>query len=176
MTATTISVIEGKPTAYPMPSDLSTAAAALDSDIIWQRIEGYIAWRFSPRTVEFIVEGPGDWAPTLKPVTLATAEEWRGENWVSTTLAPSPLGGYILKGCGPYRFSGTLGAGIEVPPIVDEAVRRLCEYFAALGFEGVGLRTETVPEIWSGEHDNRARARALQDSGAADLLRSYRRA
>ena len=46
-------------------SALSTAAAALDADMIWQRIEAYIAHRWTERDVTWIVEGPGEWHPPL---------------------------------------------------------------------------------------------------------------
>jgi hypothetical protein len=47
---------------------------------------------------------------------------------------------------------------------------------ATIGANGAGLRSENIASVWQGEYDNRAKARALQDSGAADLLRSFRRA
>ena len=63
-----------------------------------------------------------------------------------------------------------------MPEAVNEAVRRLAEYWAAVGTDRAGLRSENVPGVWQGEYDNRALARAITDSGAADLLRNYRRA
>jgi hypothetical protein len=179
MGATTISAIEGTPEAWPdAPDGLSTDAAALDPALIWQRLESYIANRYSERTVEWIAEGCGEWRPTLKPATIATVEIWRGESWEVTTLGTSPLGGYMLPGVGPYRFTGTAGEDdADVPPIVLEAFRRLAEYTAGIEFEHLGVRSESVPDVWQGEYASPSwRARALQDSGAADLLRTYRRA
>lgn len=176
--ATTIHVIEGTPDAYPdAPAGLSTEAAAIDPALIWQRLEAYTAWRFTPRNVEWVAEGYGEWRPPLKPATITTVEVWRGEAWEATTLGTSPLSGYMLPGTGPYRFSGTVGeADAEVPAIFLEAFRRLAEYFAEIDFETVGMSTQNVPDVWSGEYASPSwRARALQDSGAADLLRSFRR-
>jgi hypothetical protein len=176
MDATTISVIEGAPEEYP--------AAAVSSEAVnsflpaaWQRIESYVALRTTERTVEFIVEGPGDWQAPLRPVALTIVEEWRGATWEETTLDASPLGGFILKGCGPYKFTGTAGDDdADVPALLLEAVRRLAEYMAEIDFEHPGVRTESVPDVWQGEYASPSwRARALQDSGAADLLRSFRR-
>ena len=62
--ATTIKQTEAVPEAYPdVPDDSSTAAAALDADMMWQRIEAYIAHRWTERDVTWVVEGPGDWHP-----------------------------------------------------------------------------------------------------------------
>lgn len=178
MTATTLRQTEVAPETYPdLPDGLSAAAAALEPAVLWQRIEGYIAWRFSPRGVVWIAEGPGDWAPPLAPATITTVEEWRGATWQETTLDASPLGGYVLKGCGPYRISGEVGDLDEVPAIVNEAVKRLAEYTAAFHFEHIDIRSENVPDVYQAEYGSPSwRARALQDSGAADLLRDYRRA
>ncbi len=175
--AVTIRQTEGPPEYYPDPPDgLSTAAAAIDQATIWQRIESYIAARYSVRDVEWLVEGCGDWCPPLKPATVATIAIWRDDAWqVVDDVRPSPTG-YVLAGAGPYRFAGTVGLDDdEVPGLVLEAYRRLAEYLAAV-VDKPGLRSENIPGIWSGEFDNRAKARALQDSGAADLLRNFRRA
>ena len=176
--AVTVRQTESAPEAYPdAPEGLSTEAAAIDPALIWQRIESYVAWRGAARDVEWIVEGEGEWCPPLKPATIATTEGWSDDAWQAVELRPTALSGYCLPGCGPYRIAGTVGDdAADVPALIMEAFRRLAEYFAALGFDDVGKRSESVPDIWQGEYDNRARARALQDSGAADLLRTFRRA
>lgn len=175
MTATTLRQDEAAPEAFPDDPEVSDEAVAF-LETAWQRVESYIAWRFSPRVVTWIAEGPGDWSPPLTPATITTVEEWRGSTWEETTLDPSPLGGFVLKGCGPYRFTGDVGDDVDVPPLINEAVRRLAGYMAAASESShPGLRSENVPNVWSGDYDARAMARALQDSGAADLLRNYRR-
>ena len=93
---------------------------------------------------------------------------------------PAPTG-YWLPASGPYRFSGVVGDVSpfdEAPPLVQEAYRRLAEYFVT-HIETPGARSETttigsltVPQTRSSSW----MAEALHNSGAADLLRSYRRA
>lgn len=176
--AETIRQDEGVPAEYPdAPTNLSAAAAALDPAMIWQRIEAYIAHRWTPRDVSWVVEGCGEWHPPLTPVTVATLDIWRSEAWETVTLSPSPLGGYCLPGGGPYRISGTVGDG-EVPAAVLEAFRRLAEYMAAkpgkagassesISSGSISLSTRRSPD-WM--------AQAMSNSGAGDLLRPYRRA
>jgi hypothetical protein len=176
--ATTIQQTEAIPDAYPdAPDGLSTAAAALAPALIWQRIESYIAFRWSARDVVWIAEGTGMWRPPLAPATIATCEIWNGTAWETVTLDPSPLGGFWLPGSGPYRFTGSVGSG-DVPAAVSEAWRRLAEYMAAKA----GTPGATTDRIRAGTVEvERTRseswmAAALQNSGAADLLRNYRRA
>lgn len=177
--AATIHIAEAVPAEYPDPPDgLSTAATALDPAMVWQRLEAYTAWRFSPRGVEWIAEGCGEWRPTLKPATIATVEVWRGEAWEATTLGTSPLGGYLLPGVGPYRFTGTAGEDdADVPAAVMEAFGRLAEYLAVKPGKP-GVRSESVQAgtvSLSTTRSPTATAEAMQNSGAADMLRGFRR-
>jgi len=176
----TISQTEAIPATYPSsPSGLSAAAAALSAPMLWQRVEAYGAHRWTSRAIVWVAEGPGDWQPPLKPATISTVERWTGEAWeVTTDLLPSALGGYQLPGCGPYRFSGTVGSGTP-PAAVLEAFRRLAEYMAQEpGEAGARSFSEAVPDVASTTIERSAAwmAQALQNSGAADLLRTYRRA
>lgn len=176
---TTIKQSEAIPSSYPAaPAGLSDAAAALNSSTIWQRIENYIAYRWTARAVSWVVEGPGEWVPPLAPATVSTVQIWDGGQWITETLTPSPLGGYQLDAVGPYRFDASVGSG-NAPAAVLEAYRRLAEYLAAEAKIDAGvtktanvvgdLRIETERNVsWI--------ARALINSGAADLLRPYRRA
>ncbi|RWC90047.1 MAG: hypothetical protein EOS32_28780 [Mesorhizobium sp.] len=184
MTTTTIKQTEGTPASYPVPpAGLTSAAAALDASMLWQRIEAYIAHRFTERSVIWIVEGCGEWHAPLTPATITTVERWDrfDMNYVSVDLNASPLGGYCLPG-GTYRFSGSVGSTdspATAPEIVEEAFRRLAEYMAATLKGTPGLTAERVTAgsvtveksrsaTWAGE--------AMSNSGAGDLLRSYRRA
>lgn len=177
--AATIKQHEEQPEAYPAaPEGLSTAAAAL-ADTVWQRIEAYVAHRWSPRDVIWTVEGPGHWEPPLAPATVTKAEVWRGEAWQELTLPPSPWGGFKLGGEGPYRFTATVGeAEADVPGAVLEAFKRLAEYLAAKPGKP-GARTESISagsiSLRHSRHEAWA-ARAMMNSGAGDLLRPYRRA
>lgn len=176
--AETIRQDEEMPASYPDAPTLSTAAAALDADLIWQRLEAYQAHRWTERAVTWIVEGCGEWRPPLTPATVTTVEVWQSEAWEAVTLSPTPTGGYVLPG-GTYRFIGTAGAGVtDVPATVTEAFRRLAEYMAGKAgkpgakSESIGAGTirlsHTRSPSWMAE--------AIQNSGAADLLRPYRRA
>ncbi|RVD61141.1 hypothetical protein [Mesorhizobium sp. M7A.F.Ca.ET.027.03.2.1] len=177
MTATTIKQTEGEPADYPdAPSGLSTAATALDPDMIWQRIEAYTAWRYTSRSIEWIVEGCGEWHAPLAPATISTVDIWQADAWQTATLSPSPVGGYCLPG-GTYRFTGTVGSGTP-PAAVLEAFRRLAEYMAASKRGSPGTTREKV--VAGSVQVDKSRsaswaAEAMANSGAGDLLRSFRR-
>ena len=176
--ATTLQVNETYTLSFPTtPSGLSAAALALGVAPVWQRIFSYIAWRWTSRAVNWVVEGPGEWHPTLAPATISTVEVWSSADvWETATLDASPLGGYVLPCTGPYRFTGTVGGG-TVPEVVNTAFVRLAEYMAAKP----GKAGATSERIQAGSIDLRVdrsaswMASALQNSGAADLLRPYRR-
>lgn len=184
--AVTIGQTEENPAAYPdAPAGLSTAAAALDADMLWQRLESYVAHRWTARSVVWVVEGPGNWQPPLTPAVVSLVELWDDDDgWTTTLPGASPMGGYAFDGVGPYRVTAMVGSG-TVPAAVLEAFRRLAEYSVEMGKDGMMSghpshsshsakigdsieETFTRPSNWAG--------RALQLSGAADLLRPYRRA
>lgn len=169
---------EAIPASYPaVPSGLSVAAAALDGDMIWQRIEAYTAHRFTDRQVIWIVEGEGTWAPDLTPVTVTATQVWENFGWATTTLNPSAIGGYELPGDGPYRITANVGGG-AVPAAVNEAFRRLAEYMAEEVEHHATYRISvTIGQITESlTRSPEWVARAMQLSGAGDLLRPYRRA
>lgn len=135
---------------------------------IWARIESWTTRRFPLRTVTYIVEGPGEWTARLHPFTAETCEAWVGGAWESCEIAASPLG-LDLPGSGPYRITGTAGDGVEPPPDYREAAQRYYEFArgVAHSFKTETAETEGVAHNWA--------ARGLILSGAADLLRPYRR-
>lgn len=177
MAATTLSQVEAAPDSYPAaPDTLTAAAAALPAAMVWQRIEAYIAHRWTARDVEWIVEGPGHWRPPLAPATVSTVEVWSSaDEWEAVTLRPSPLGGYYLPATGPYRFAASVGGG-DVPENVTEAFRRLAEYMAAKPGKA-GARSESIAAGSINISHSRSPswlAQAMQNSGAGDLLRGLR--
>lgn len=183
MKAETIAETESAPATYPdAPSGLSDAAAALDTAAIWQRIEAYTAHRYTARQATWLVEGKGHWAFPLTPATVSSAECWNGAAWESVTLTDGPYG-YCLPDEGPYRIVADVGGG-DVPKAVQEAYRRLAEYLAPgqpdnilFGRPGASSHTGKVGDLEESYDRNPAwLARAMQYSGAADLLRPYRRA
>lgn len=184
--AVTLKQIESLPSGYPdlgAPDPLSPAAMALDHDSLWQRLESYVVHRWTPRDVVWIVEGCGEWYPPLVPATITTVEVWSAADaWEAVELPPAPLGGYWLTATGPFRFSGTVGlpSPNDAPAAVCEAFRRLAEYVAAttdlksgVTRRQIGIGGEITQAV---SRDPAWLARAMQLSGAADLLRPYRRA
>lgn len=172
---------ETLPETWPTtPAGLSEAAEALAPALIWGRLEAYCAWRGTEREIVYILEGFGAWRPDVFPVTVATVEVWSNDEWAATTLTASPEGGYMLDG-GTYRVTTTAGAEapVTVPPAIAESYGRIAEYMVAADDKpgsasfrlqlggGLELETDRAP-TW--------RARAIQNSGAGDLLRAYRRA
>jgi hypothetical protein len=173
--AVTIGQTEAAPAAYPAtPTGLSTAAAALDANMIWQRIESYVAHRWSERDVTWIVEGCGEWFPPLAPAVIVTVEIWRADAWETVTLSPSPIGGYVLPG-GSYRFIGIVGDDdAEIPAAVLEAFQRLAEYMAATakGTPGTSRERVTAGSVTVDKSRSESwAAQAMANSGAGDLLR-----
>ena len=170
--AVTIKQTEGAPDSYP------TKSPAIElNDVAWMRVEQWIAWRYTSRSVAWIVEGPGAWFPPLAPSTITTVEIWDAGAWSEITPDASPLGGYWLPGHGPYRFTGTAGGGL-IPANVWEAVKRLAAYLNTKPGKP-GARSESVTAGSVSVSSSRSAswmAQAMQNSGAADLLRSYRRA
>lgn len=178
--AVTLKQDEAVPASYPAtPSGLSTAAAALSPVLIWQRIEAYIGVRWTARAVIWTAEGPGDWTPPLTPATFTAWEKWTGTAWLAYTPDASPYGGYALAEEGPYRFTATVGSG-TVPVAVNEAFKRLAEYIcntmasAPSGAHAYSLNLGG-DLVRSFDRNSDWLAMAIINSGAADLLRPYRR-
>lgn len=173
--AITIGQTEAAPESYP-----TTSPAVTLNDVAWQRIESYIAHRYTSRAVIWTVEGPGEWHPPLAPASVSTVEVWsRAGEWETATLDASPLGGYHLPCTGPYRFAAAVGGGSPapvVPAVVWEAVKRLAAYLnAKTGKPGASSESITAGSISINHRRSESwMASALQNSGAADLLRGYR--
>ena len=177
--AVTLKQTESAPESYPSTVEGEESEPA-NAEVAWQRIESYIAWRWTEREVVWIVEGPGEWVPPLTPTTIETVEFWSSaDEWETANLTPSPLGGYYLPATGPYRFSGTVGVDdSDVPAAALEAFRRLSAYLIATnGSKGTTSRSVTTGSVSiRTTTDEAVAARGLINSGAGDLLRSYRRA
>lgn len=173
----TLSREESVPSNYPaMPSGLSTEAQNIPSDAVWQRIEGWIAYRWTERQVTWVLEGPGEWEPELKPYQLDTTEVWRGDGYENITLQPGPLG-YRLEFC-TYKIKATVGINQTPPEAVLEAYRRYAEYVADTSEFGYVATsgTQDIDGALSLSMDRPAswQAKAMHYSGAADLLRAWR--
>jgi hypothetical protein len=172
-----VEILEATPAAWPaLPDGLSTAAAALAPGLVWGRIEAWVAHRWSEREVVWIVDGPGCFAATLTPATVTTTEVWDSPSWSPVELVAGPRG-LILPASGPDRITADVGAG-PVPDVVLEAYRRLAEYFATPhDHPGVSRMTVEAASVnISRDRSPAWLARAMDYSGAGDLLRPYRRA
>lgn len=162
-----IKQVEALPESYPAVDGVTGAALAS----AWQRIEHYIAFRYSEREVVWRLDtDAGEWRPPLAPI-VAIEAQGEGDPF---TPENGPMGGYLFA-CGQWTITATVGAS-PVPETVSEAVRRLAKYlafedslppgvtrFSSGGFNASIRREDTTP------------ARAIINSGAADLLRAYRR-
>ena len=171
--------LEATPATYPdVPSGLSTESEALDADALWASLAGHTSHRFTEREVVWTIEGreDDDWTPPLAPLVSQTAEKWESGAWVSVTLPSGPLG-FCLPSDGVFKITAQVGAG-PVPAPVSEAFRRLAEHLAddsdRAGVGEYSVRMGPVTETY--KRSAAWTAKALQDSGAADMLRPYRRA
>ncbi|MDO5613628.1 MAG: hypothetical protein Q4G14_10370 [Paracoccus sp. (in: a-proteobacteria)] len=147
-----------------------------ESEVAWQRVEHYTAWRFVPRNVCWLLDSQGgEWHPPLRPYRDLTARRWTGDGYETVQLARAP-GGWRIP-AGRYEISAVVGDGIA-PAIVCRAVQRLAEYLRDAGQQPAGVRSYSINAGQLSEsltlHPN-AEARAMQASGAADLLRGFRR-
>ena len=177
MTIDLLREFEAIPEAYPTVTPSWTVEMVADDPNpneaqIWQRIESYVSHRWTPREVVWTLFGNGgdEFTPRLTPMVSHVARFW-GDQWEGLTLDNGPLG-LILPFCGTYQITAQVGAG-DVPAAVSEAFKRLHEYTRGISdsFKNeAAMRTDSDTEMvtnWTG--------RALQLSGAADLLRPYRR-
>lgn len=144
----------------------------------WLRVEQYTAHRWIPRAVTWITEGPGLWRPPLTPFAASATEVWAGSEWLPITLDTGPGPFLTLPTLGAYRFTGTAGADAgEIPPCFMVAAERLARYMADPGKPGVtSERVQAGSVVIAKSRAEDYLARSLQSSGAADLLRYYRRA
>lgn len=160
-----LSVEEGRPLDYP------ALTLAFDEAVIWQRIEAWCGHRWGARAVTWVVRGAGEWIPPLTPYSVDQAYKWNGATWEQTTLAYSAVGLW-LEGC-DYKIEATVGDANDSPAAVDEAAQRLAEFYAAHSADDAGVTSITDGD-YSRTINASAMARAMQYSGAADLLRPYR--
>lgn len=154
---------ETAPASYP--DEPVTADGDLQV-VAWQRIEHYIAWRFSPRAVVWFVQSDGEeWHPPLVPVVTIAAQFGDGE---PTEPPAGPTGGYLLPD-GTVKVTATVGAG-PVPEAVGEAVARFIKFLAETKLHPSRTKSLSVGSLSMGFGN----APGIIDSGAGDLLRPWR--
>ncbi|NNC24227.1 hypothetical protein HKX42_10325 [Salinisphaera sp. USBA-960] len=166
----TIRIEESTPTYPAPPADLSDAAAAIEPAVVWGRLEAWMNRRWAKRQVICDTDSGGAFSPPLRPAKLGKAEQWTGCAWKEITPKEGPFG--VILADAPHRLTFTVGDDTDVPAELYEAYRRLAEYWAETPIDG-GL-TEVSDGDYSHKRSANAAARALPNSGAADLLRRYR--
>lgn len=189
--------VEAIPANYPAAT-VGAAWSSADVATIWQRIESYIRTRYTEREVVWTIDAREgeDWTPPLSPLSFYTAEKWESGAWVSAVLSDGPVG-LCMPSDGVFRVTGTVGGG-DVPAVVSEAYTRLARYTSAiqrtpgerLAMRKVAMNSREEAPVrqtpaqdatrvqetdGSVEYATNWPAKALQLSGAADLLRPYRR-
>lgn len=199
--AETMRTIEAIPESWPVIPETALIqvqdsngqpVAIGDQSWVWQRIESYCAHRWTPREVTWLVQGDGIWTPPLWPATITKVEHWSSD-WAARVVDISPWGGIVLRG-DAHRITAIVGADNPAPPAVIKAAARLTNYLMQQidpqdpDLWATSMRWIVTPEMKDGEtapghktQESYTRpadyiAKALQYSGAADLLRPYRRA
>lgn len=160
--------LEGIPESYPAVEGVTGSALT----VAWQRIEYHIAFRYTPRSVEWRVLSTGcEFIPPLAPVTGIEIQV--GDD---APYSPEigPVGGYMLP-CGLVTITGSVGAG-PAPAVVLEAVRRYAKYIEAGSRLPIGVnRFSSGDADVSIRGDQVSPSLAMINSGAGDLLRPFRR-
>jgi hypothetical protein len=150
---------------------------------LWERIEAYTARRWSVRQCVWTIQGPGDWRPHLLPAEnfVVSYFDDATKTWTAATAEETALGFYLPK-TATYKITADVGANAgEAPAVVVQAYQRLSAYSAEryqdqapVGSSGYTLKLGDGLDEQVTRSPNWL-ARAMQHSGAADLLRSYRR-
>jgi hypothetical protein len=155
----------------PAPDGLSDDAAAIDAAVIWDRLEAFTNFRWSETVVEIVVNPDHEiqWKPPYAPfvVDLVNGEP----------ANPDQFGAVTIRNRAIVR--ATIGGAVP-SETVKTAYRRLSEYFAVRGRVPAGAQRYSVniggdiSESISQRSDHMARA--MHNSGAADLLRKFKKA
>ena len=145
-------------------------AAPNDDPVIWDRIEAFCNFRWAETVMEFVVNPPCeiDWVPPYAPFTVDLVN--------GAAAIPDAFGAVKLAEKSTVR--ATIG-GATPSATVLKAYERLAEYMAATddapnGVSRYSIDVGDISESWSRKPDHLARA--IHNSGAADLLRKYRKA
>lgn len=159
---------------YPTtPSGLSADAAAIPPAVIWDRLYSYIAHRWGETHVSWRVQGCGEFRSRVTPCTTHDVFYWSNSGWILTALKSGSLG-VELSADNIWKIDATAGDQVmTVPPAVARAYVLLAEYMASTQKNPAGVASLTSGQLslrFTRDHA----ARALQQSGAADLLRPYR--
>ncbi|WP_417429536.1 hypothetical protein [Kiloniella sp.] len=170
---------EETPATYPdLPPGITPLPASLDEVVIWERIEAYTRMRYTERAVVWVIETETNerWTPPLFPIVSFDAEIWQGGEWNPITIKNGPVG-LSLPHDGIFKITAQVGAG-DPPKAVHEAFKRLYEYMnESSDMVGVSSYSVNMGGAIQESYQRSAAhaARSIQLSGAADLLRPYKR-
>lgn len=149
---------------------------------LWERIESYTARRWSVRQCIWTVQGAGDWRPHLLPAAnfVVSYFDDTTKTWTAAVAEETALGFYLPRSA-VYKIVADVGANAgEVPSGVVEAYKRLSQYAGERFQEQTPAGSSDYSlNLGDGVDESITRApnwiaRAMQNSGAGDLLRSYR--
>lgn len=158
-----IQVTEGEPASRPALGVANEAA-------VWARFETWCrGFRWGQREIVWIVDNPGAFHPPVQPAALTKSELWDGAAWVETAGESWPRG--VCYTLGTWRLTYNVGAPTARPEVV-EAATRYADYVAQVKAEAAAVSVRDGD--FSVQRSENAMARALELSGAADLLRAYR--
>jgi hypothetical protein len=165
---------------YDVDGNLAEEPLIIDRGI-WDRLEQYTAFRWRERQAVWTVQGVGEWQPHITPLQNITVDLWDEDSltWGATSLDATPIGGLKVPDDQVYRIKATVGDNAAaIPDVFVAAYERLAEYHAA-DTSPAGVATHSL-RLGDGYEESVNRnpnyvGRAMQYSGAADLIRQYRR-
>jgi len=153
-------------------------AGRLSWAALWARLDQWVVFRWTPRAVDWWVrtEREIEFVPRLRPlVSVDEVQVFESGAYASRTIERTARG-VILPESGDWQVTATIGAA-PTPPDATEASRLLAEYWATQLDALPGVHTSKLSVGGSfdtqEERDPRFMAKALELSGAADLLRRY---
>ena len=167
---------EASPAEYPPVEGVTGDLLAT----CWQRIEHFIARRFGSRAVVWTLTSEGgEWRPPLGPIIAVTeAFRWCDGDWQPYTITRGPFG--LLLPPGHVQIDASVGTvSLQLPSSVESDVQRLAAYLESESAVPAGARSYRANVGQLSESisaDPAHMAKAIHNSGAADLLRKYRRA
>ncbi|WP_420343520.1 hypothetical protein [Paenirhodobacter sp.] len=161
-------------------------------DWIWERIEAYCNWRWTPREAQIESDGGSGWFILPVRPFRVTKIEWFDPHadggyglWMESLPPSTPQRGWKMYS--PFshcRITGIVGENNPAPPAVIQAAVRLHAYLGhtpeSFPMWATGRTHTTGGGSSSTSNESFQRpanyiAKAMQNSGAADLLRPYRR-
>lgn len=140
------------------------------AEATWLRFEAWCRkYRWGVREVVWTAQGAGDFRPPILPATLTKSEYWTGTAWAQEDPKPEPWGYCWPQGV--WRLTYQVGAETAREDVL-EAARRYEDYLAEV--QGMAGASSIRDGDYAVTRSQNAVARALELSGAADLLREYR--